>query len=101
MNRILAAGGERRGSTGWRAGRVDSRCLSAGCTPTQAAQHEGQASRGGEPAHTAARDSATVSVSDGHLDHGRVSAQPLFAVGLRQDFGSTPMKKAPRERDAF
>ena len=33
------------------------------------------------------------------MDHGRVSAQPLFAVGLRQDFGSTPMKKAPRERD--
>jgi hypothetical protein len=101
VNRVLAAGGERRGRDGWRACRIGSRCLSVGDTPSQAAQPEGQGGRGGELAHTAARDSAKGSVSDGHLDHGRVSALPLFAVGLRQDFGSTPMKKAPRERDAF
>ena len=89
MNRVLTTGGERRRSGGRDARRVSSRCLSAGCTAGHAAQHKGNGSRGREPAHTAARDSAKGSVSNDHLDHGRVSAQPLFAVGLRQDFGST------------
>jgi hypothetical protein len=34
-----------------------------------------------------------------HRDPWRVSAQPFFAVGKRQDNRST-MKKAPRKRDA-